>query len=221
MTDKTKDITVDLGVFPLPIVESALYALGDHVAGRIGEVANNRVSITVEALEDDLDAAAMERAFNRALIVTSVSQRAFQSAASIRNYLAQTALSVTTESQQTIKEFASSLGSGGIDAHDGAPAGHLDVSLPGDQADPSATGVQLTVDEENGHVLLRLDGRKYLLPDVLWAAHQMRDTCACSIDNTQPGGQLLVLLEPDGEIDLHTSGERFKHWLDVAAERSL
>jgi len=215
-----KEVVVDLGIFPLPIVESALYVLSERIAGRIGAEANGKITVTLAPLEEGLAPTAMERAFNRALIAASVNERAFQAAAPIRNCLAQTALSITTESQQTIQEFAASLGNVRGDEHAGAPACHVDISAPEEQADSTATGVQLTVDDENGRVLLRLDGRKYLLPDALWAAHEMRDACTCSISSL-PHGQLLVLLEPkDEEADLNTLGERFEHWLEVALERS-
>ncbi len=221
MASKTaEESVVDLKIFPLPIVESALYMLGDRIDGRIGEEADGKITLTLASLEEGLDSAGMERALNQALIAASVNERAFQMAAPIRNYLAQTAFSITTENQQTIEEFAASVGSERGDEHAGAPADHVDISLPEDQGDLTTTGVQLIVDEENGRVLLRLDGRKYLLPDALWAAYEMRDACACSISN-MPHGQLFVTLEPNGEeVDLNTLGERFQHWLDVALERS-
>jgi hypothetical protein len=165
VSEITREIVVDLGIFPPPIVESALYVLSERIDGRIGAEVDGKITITLAPLEEGLDPAAMERAFNRALIAASVNERTFQMAAPIRNYLAQTALSITTESQRTIEEFAASLGSEGADKHAGAPADHVDISAPEEQADSTATGVQLTVDDENGRVLLRLDGRKYLLLD--------------------------------------------------------
>ena len=215
-----KEIVVDLGIFPLSIVKSALYVLGDRIDGRIGEEADGKITLTLAPIEEGLDSAEMERALNQALIAASVNERAFQAAAPIRNYLAQTALSITTESQQTIEEFVASLGSTRTDEHAGAPAYHVDIPAPEEQGDLTTTGVQRTVDEENGRVILQLDGRRYLLPDALWAAHEMRDTCPCSID-VMPRGQLLVLLEPTSEeANLNTLGERFEHWLEVARERS-
>ena len=212
-------VEVNLQIFPLSIVESALYVLSERIDGRTGEVENDQVSVTLEAVEEGLDAAGMERAFNQALVAASVNERAFQAAAPIRNYLAQTALSITTETQQAIEQFAAGMGSERADEHAGASAGHVDISLPEEQADSTTTGVQLTVDEENKRVFLRLDGRKYLLPDALWAAHEMRDTCPCSID-ALPHGRLLVVLDPNSEeANLNELGERFERWLDVARER--
>jgi hypothetical protein len=216
----TKESVVDLGIFPLPIVESALYVLSERIDGRIGEEVDGKVTLTLTPVEDGLDSVGIGRALNQALIATSVNEYAFQIAAPIRNYLAQTALSITTESQQTIEEFAASVGNERADEHAGAPTCHVNISLPEGENGSTATGVQLTVDEENRRVILRLNGRKYLLPDALWAAHEMRDTCTCSIDN-MPHGQLFVTLEPNGEeTDLNALGERFEHWLDVARERS-
>ncbi|HET90324.1 MAG TPA: hypothetical protein ENN99_06250 [Chloroflexi bacterium] len=215
-----KETIVDLEIFPLPIVESALYVLSERIDGCIGEEADGKITLTLVSLEEGLDSAGMERLLNQALIAASVNERAFQIAAPIRNYLAQTALSITTESQQTIEEFAASVGSERADEHAGAPTDHVDISLPEGEDGSTATGVQLTVDEESSRVLLQLNGRKYLLPDALWAAHEMRDTCTCSISN-MPHGQLFVTLEPKGEeANLNTLGERFEHWLDVALERS-
>lgn len=219
-SETATEVMVDLKIFPLSIVKGALYVLSERIDGRIGEEADGKITLTLVPLEESLDSAGMERALNQALIAASVNERAFQVAAPIRNYLAQTALSITTESQQTIEEFAASLGSEGTDEHAGAPTEHFHVPVIDEQADLTAAGVQLTVDEENGRVLLRLDGRKYPLPDALWAANEMRETCPCSISSL-PHGQLIVLLEPQGEeADLNALGERFEHWLDVARERS-
>lgn len=212
-------VEVNLQIFPLSIVESALYVLSERIDGRTGEVENNQVSVTLDAVEEGLDAAGIERALNQALIAASVSERAFQAAAPIRNYLAQTALSITTETQQAIEEFAAGMGNERGDEHAGAPAGHVDISLPEEEDNSTTTGVQRTVDEDNGRVLLRLDGRQHLLPDAIWAAHEIRDTCPCSID-ALPHGRLLVVLEPTSEeADLNALGERFERWLDVARER--
>ncbi|HDQ72556.1 MAG TPA: hypothetical protein ENN19_10730 [Chloroflexi bacterium] len=221
MTNRlTKYVTVDREIFPISAVESALYVLGERIDGRIRAETDDNFAVTLHALEEGLDTDEMERAFNQALIAASVNERAFQAAAPIRNYLAQTALSITTESQQTIQEFASSLGNVGGDEHSGAPTGHVDIAWPGEPAEMPATGVQWTVDTENERVLVRLDGRRHLLPDVLWAAHEMRDLCPCSI-TTLPHGQLMVLLEPDGRaVDVDTLGERFERRLNVARERS-
>lgn len=221
MADRlTKHVTVDREIFPLSAVESALYVLSERIDGRIRAEADGDLAVTLHALEEGLDTDEMERAFNRALIAASVNERAFQAAAPIRNYLAQTALSITTESQQTIQEFAASLGNAGGDEHSGAPTGHVDVVWPGEPVEAPATGIQWTVDTENERVLVRLDGRQYLLPDALWAAHEMRDLCFSSI-TTLPRGQLMILLEPDGRaVDIDMLGERFERWLNVARERS-
>lgn len=216
----TQEVVVDLKIFPLPVVESALYVLSERIDGRIGEEVDGKITLTLTPVEDGLDSAGMERALNQALIAASVNDRAFQMAAPIRNYLAQTALSITTQNQQTIEEFAASVGSERGDEHAGAPTDHVHIPASEDQEDLTTTGVQLTVDEENRRVTLRLDGRKYLLPDALWAAHEMRDICPCSI-KTMPHGQLAVTLDPTSEeADLNALGERFEHWLEVARERS-
>jgi hypothetical protein len=141
VSEITREIVVDLGIFPLPIVESALYVLSERIDGRIGAEVDGKITITLAPLEQDLGPAGMERALNQALIAASVNERAFQAAAPIRSYLAQTALSITTESQQTIQEFAASLGNARGDEHAGAPACHVDISAPEEQADSTATGV--------------------------------------------------------------------------------
>jgi len=42
-----KEIVVDLGIFPLSIVKSALYVLGDRIDGRIGEEAYGKITLTL------------------------------------------------------------------------------------------------------------------------------------------------------------------------------
>jgi hypothetical protein len=214
-------VTVDLHVFPLYIVQEALYSLGDRIDGRIQTPQNGGVQLALYALADDLTAMEMEQALNAALLATSANERAFQGAMTIRNLLAQTAFSITTENQQTLEEFVADLGTQQESEHAGAPARHLNVQMADDQVELTADGNRLTVDEENSRVLLWLDPRRYLLPDALWAAHEMRAVCQCRINNSGRG-QLFVVLEPkDGNIGLDVLGERFQAWLDIAASRPL
>jgi len=215
----TREVVVDLGIFPLPIVQSALYVLSDRIDGRVGEAVDGKLTLILVPLEAGLDSAGMERALNRALIATSVNERAFQAAAPIRNYLAQTAFSITTENQQTIQEFAASLGNTRGDEHSGAPADHVDVPAVEGQGDLTASGNRVVVEEEHGRVVVLVDARRYLLPDVLWAANEMREACACSVSNL-PGNRLVVQLKPKADAALAALGEEFERWLDLAVERS-
>lgn len=212
-------VKIDLQIFPLPIVESALYVLGDRIDGRTGEAADGQLAVTLMSIEEGLDAAEVERVFHRALIAASVNERAFQAAAPIRNYLAQTAFSITTESQQTIEEFAASTAGGRDEEHAGAPACHLHA-LPADDERFTSTeaGNRWLMDERDEQISLWLDTRQYLLPDALWAANEMQATCPCTISNL-PGSQLIVALQP-GESGLEptTLVERFEHWLTIAKE---
>jgi len=215
------EVIVDLEVFPLPIVESALYVLSERIDGRIGEKVDGKIILTLASLEEGLDSAGMERALNQALIAVSVNEHAFKMAAPIRNLLAQTALSITTESQKTIEEFAATLEGGRGEEHSGAPATHVHIlSEENDHSIPTATGNRVLVEEDNGRVLVFIDTRRYLLPDVLWAANEMRDVCACSISN-MPGNQLVVQLKPHEEgVALGPLSEEFERWLDVTVEHS-
>lgn len=211
---------VNLEIFPLPIVESALYVLGDRMDGRIGEAADGQLAVSLTAIEEGLDAAGMERAFHRALIAASVNERAFQAAAPIRNYLAQTAFSITTENQQTIEEFAASLTGDRPEEHAGAPTCHLHSPAPEDeQFTKTEAGNRWLVAEENGEIALWLDTRQYLLPDALWAAHEMQEACPCTVHNL-PRSQLVIALQPvqDGPEPAALVAQ-FEHWLALAGER--
>jgi hypothetical protein len=213
-------IKVNLEIFPLPIVESALYALSERIDGRIGEIKDGRVSVALTAVEQGLDFAEMERALHRALIAASVNERAFQMAAPIRNYLAQTAFSITTQNQQTIEEFAASVAEDQGQEHAGAPTQTADDSPPED--DPfAATAFDngILVDAGNGQVVLRINPHRYLLPDVLWAANEMRDVCDCSIDNLRRDQLTVQLKRRQDDVDLTTLGQNFERWLEVAVER--
>jgi hypothetical protein len=219
-------LTVDPRIFALPVVQSALYVLSERIDGRFQVQEDGYIHLTLHALANGLSAAEIERELNAALLAASVNERAFQRAAPIRNYLAQTAFSITTENQQTIEAFAANLTN--ASEHAGAPSAHVDIQMTDEQADPTPAGNRLSVEQENGRVLLRLDGRKYLLPDVLWAAHELRETCTCAVSHGPPlplrsgdysHGQLLVILQPDEATpDLHGLGQCFEHWLGVAAE---
>jgi len=213
------EVVVDLGIFPLLIVQSALYVLSDRIDGRIGEAVDGKAPLTLIPLEAGLDVAGMERALNQALIAASVNEHAFQAAAPIRNLLAQTAFSITTENQQTIQEFAASLGNARGDEHSGAPADHVDVPAAEGQDGAAATGNRVVVEEEHGRVVVLVDTRRYLLPDVLWAANEMQETCACSVGNLS-GNRLVVQLKPKADVALAALGEEFERWLDLAVERS-
>lgn len=161
----------------------------------------------------------MEHAFNRALIAASVNERAFQRSASIRNYLAQTAFSITIQNQQTIEEFAASMADGWSEEHTGAPSAHLHAPPPDDDRF-TATGIgnRWLVDEEEGRIVLQIDTRRFLLPDALWAANEMAGTCGCTIDNL-PGNQLIVGLELSaGGAEPVALVEKFEHWLVIAQE---
>ncbi len=215
-------VKVNPQIFPLPVVQSALYVLGDRIDGRIGEAADGQLVVTLTAIEEGLDAAAMERAFNRALIAASANERAFQAAAPIRNYLAQTAFSITTESQQTIEEFAASMAGGADDEeHAGAPSTHLHGPSPDDERFTSTeAGNRWLANEESGEVGLWLDTRQYLLPDVLWAANEMQATCPCVVSNL-PHNLLTVTLQPgDDAVEPAVLVERFEHWLVIVKERN-
>jgi hypothetical protein len=216
------EVMVNLQVFPLSTVKSALYVLSERIDGRFGEEVGGRIGVNLVPIEKSLDAAQVEREFNAALIAASVNEHAFQAGAPIRNYLAQTAFSITTENQQTIEEFAASLGNQCAVEHAGAPSDHVDIS--GAEYDERTTstpaGNRLLVEEDNGQVVLFIDTRRYLLPDVLWAANEIRDRCACAISNL-PGNRLTVQLKPHEEgAALGPLCEVLERWLNIAVERS-
>lgn len=219
-SNQASKVTVDLGIFPLPIVKSALYVLSERIDGRIGEETDDQLALTLTPIEAGLDAAGMERAFNRALIAASVNERAFQRAAPIRDYLAQSALSILAQNQQTIEEFAASVAGQRDQEHAGAPTPSTDGSHEGDDAfAPTEFDNRMLLDAEKGQVVLRVNTRKYLLPDVLWAANEMREVCDCSISYT-PNNQLIVQLKPgQNGPELPLLSQTFERWLKVAVER--
>ena len=220
-------INVNPRIFPLPIVQKTLYYLSNRIDGRVEMEDTGQFIVTLTALATDLTPTAMERELNAKLIETSVNEQAFQVAAPIRNYLAQTAFSITTENQQTVEEFAASMGREWLqEQHAGAPISHRDHwHGPGPEEEEDSafesteSGNRRMVDEERGRVMLYINTRKYLLPDVLWAAYEVRETCACLINST-PHNQLTVTLTPtQSDTDLDTLIERFEHWLNVALAR--
>jgi len=118
-------------------------------------------------------------------------------------------------------EFAAALEGGSGEEHSGAPATHVHIlSEENDHSIPTATGNRVLVEEDNGRMVVFIDTRRYLLPDVLWAAGEMKDICACSISN-MPGNQIVVQLKPHGEgVALGPLSEEFEQWLNIAVECS-
>ncbi len=219
---KAQEFTIDLQVFPLHIIKSALYGLSERIDGRIGTITDEKVAVTLLFAEEKADAAEVERVFNQALIAASVNERAFQAAAPIRNYLAQTALSITSQSQQTLADFAASMGQQPAAAqHAGSTSEHVNVVAPEFDAESSPTqaGNRIMIEEELGRVLLFVDSQRYHLPDVLWAAHLARRAISCGIDYLA-GNRLMVRLRPSGQTDdLASLTSAFEYWLEIATEQ--
>lgn len=219
---EAQEVTINLQVFPLHIIKSALYGLRERIDGRIGTITDEKVAITLLFAEEKADAAEVERAFNQALIAASVNERAFQAAAPIRNYLAQTALSITTQSQQTLTDFAASMGQQPTAAqHAGSASEHVNVVVPEFDAESSPTqaGNRIMIEETQGRVLLFVDARRYQLPEVLWAAHAARHLINCGVDYLA-GNRLVIRLRPrDQSITLTALAPTFEHWLEIATEQ--
>ncbi len=217
-----REVTVDLQVFPLHIIKSALYGLSDRIDGRIDTITDGKAVITLLPVATGAAVAESERALNSALIAASVNEHAFQAAAPIRNYLAQTALSITTQSQQTIAEFAASMGQQPVASqHAGSASEHVNVAAPEFDAESSPTqaGNRIMLEEELGRVLLFIDTRRYQLPDILWAAHAARHTINCGVD-CWGSNRLLVRLRPlEQTADLASLAPAFEHWLEIATEQ--
>ncbi len=215
------NVTIDLQIFPLPIIKSALYVLSERIDGRIGAMRNGSVTVSLTPIENDMDAAQAEREFHKALITASVNEHAFQTAAPIRNYLAQTAFSITSENQQTIEEFAASMGNQCAVEHDGAPSAHINISSDEFDEQTTTTTAGNRVLEEVDRIVLFIDSNRYLFPDVLWAANEMQEVCACSIDYL-PGNLIAVQLQPhQSDAALGPLRQTFEHWLNIATERML
>ncbi len=215
-------ISVNPRIFPLTLVKNALYVLSDRIDGRLDEAGNGRIDVTLTSIAEEMTAEEMGRIFNQALIAANANERAFQMAAPIRNYLAQSAFSVTSQNQQTIQEFIASVVGERNEEHAGAPVCHVDAtSSEDDPFTPTENDNGVLVNVEKGQVIVRINTHKYLLPDVLQAAYETRGICDCAISYL-PNNQLGVELNPcqDG-VDLDTLGATFEHWLEVAVERWL
>lgn len=215
---RSTQVRVNLEVFPLSVVESALYAMSERIDGRIGRVKNGRVSVCLRAV-NELNTAEMERDFNQALVTASVNEHAFRRAAPIRDYLAQTAFSITSQNQLAIDDFVSSMVCSQPKEHRGAsPSPSTSPPPTNGHYAVTGSGNRWLTDEDNGEVVVWLDSRLFSLPDALWAANEMRCVCVCSI-NYLPGNRLTVMLKPgpdNGEpADLV---RRFEQWLVIARD---
>ena len=151
------------------------------------------------------------RVWNQALLTAGVNEHTFQTSAPFRNYLAQTAFSITTEAQQTLDELVASQISRRDVEHAGA--GHVNTNSPSkDKAEPAPPYV-IQTDGKAGTVIVSLDPGRYLLPDVLQAVHQLRDARAEFVLN-RPGSNLVVKLRPaEPEISLESIVEQFERWI--------
>jgi His-Xaa-Ser system protein HxsD len=213
-------IKVDLKVFPLTTIKSALYVLSDRLDSRLEEDIDDNIVVTLKPIAGAMTPSEIEQTFNQTLIAASVNEQAWQRTASIRNYLAQTAFSITVQNQQTIEEFVASIAEKQDQEHAGAPAHTTTADSPtkDDPFTPTQSDNGVLVDAENGHVVLRINTRKYLLPDVLWAANETKDICDCSISN-QPDNRLIVQLKPcQHSVELAALSATFEHWLEMAGE---
>jgi hypothetical protein len=222
ITSRTHDspavfTTVDTGIFPLPIIQYALYTLSDTLEGQIVSQADGKVIVKLAPLTA-LTEQEITRAWNQTLLTTSVNEHAFQVSAPIRNHLAQTVLSITTQTQQTITEFVADQISQRDVEHAGAPP-HIDVAItPAKETSPPPLQA-VKMDAQAGSVDIALDTRRYLLPDVLWAVHHVRGACAEFVLN-QSGKSLITRLQrQEPAVELESLIEQFKHWLGIAVVR--
>jgi hypothetical protein len=209
--------TVDIRIFPVPIIQYALYTLSDIIEGQIVAQDNGKVVVKLASLTP-LTEQEIARVWNQTLLATSVNEHAFQTAAPIRNHLAQTVLSITTQTQQTIDEFVADQISQRDVEHAGASP-HIDIALTPDKETPSPPLHVARVDQEAGVVDITLDPRRYLLPDVLWAAHQMRDAGTEFVSNHHRNAIIVRLQRQKPTVELESLAEQFGRWLGVAVER--
>jgi|GEM_PF-1667211 len=219
---EAQEMTIDLRVFSLHIIKNALYVLSDRIDGHISSLADEKAMVTLLPTGVNLDSTEAERTFNQALIAASVNEHAFEAAAPIRNYLAQTALSITTQSQQTLADFAASLGQQPVAAqHAGAAGEHVNITAPEFEtaSTPTQAGNRAVIEEDLGRALLFVDTRRYHLSEVLWAAHTARHTLSCGVDYLA-GNRLVVRLHPlTQSADLASLVSCFEYWLAIAVEQ--
>jgi hypothetical protein len=191
-------------------VEYALYTLNDRFDGRIAQQEDGQITVRLAPLEAMAEEE-IGRIWNQTLLTTSVNEHAFESSAPLRNYLAQTAFSITAEAQQTLDELVASQISRRDIEHAGA--GHVNINIPLQEETNPAPPYVVQKDGGAGTVTISLDPSRYLLPDMLQAVHEIRNARADFVLN-RPGSALIIKLRPaKPETSLDSVVEQLERWI--------
>jgi hypothetical protein len=212
-------MTIDTRMYPLEVVYSAVNTLDEGIDVSLDPVSETAVTVSLSWSRSNGsgDDAEMRRSLNRALIAARVAGHAFHRTQSIRSFLAQTAFSITSQNQQTIEEFTAGLLHEREQEHAGAATpGQPERPMVEPDEEETRTGNQWQVDEESGDVVVWVDTNKHVLPEVLWAAYEMGNTCPCSVTNLN-GNQVSVVMEPAGETPEQLVAN-LERWLAKASE---
>jgi len=208
--------TVDARIFPIQIVQYALYVLSGYIDGQIIEQNDDKAIVKLWS-STALAERELEQTWNQTLLATSVNEHIFQTSGPIRNFLAQTALSITTQTQKTINEVvAERIGQRDIE-HSGAPV-HINIPPPSVEEEKDSPLYHTQVNKEGGFVDIAISPHAFLVSDVLWAAHQVSDVIVELVLN-QPGNVLVAKLKAkEPTTELESLVNEFMHWLNIAAE---
>lgn len=223
------EMNIDTRLYPVEIIHSAINTLPEVVEVSFDPVSETEIRVGLnqsgQAKGNGYDAE-LRRLLQRALISARVADYAFRRAQPIRTYLAQTAFSITSQNQQTIEEFTAGLVQQREQEHAGAastrqlqPADKPDGDESScDEVDwvETENGSRWRLDQESGEVVMSIDTSSYVLPEVLWAAHEMGATCPCSVLN-RSDHQISVTMEPQGEAPEQQAAS-FDRWLVTARE---
>lgn len=218
------EMNIDTRIYPLEIIHSALNTLDESIDASLAPLSDTEVMVCLGRGEQDIgdgngsgNDIEMQRSLHRALIAAQVADHAFRRAQPIRNYLAQTAFSITSQNQQTIEEFTAGLVDDDEQKHAGAAAAHTPERLEAKpDCDETECGNRWHLDEQSGQVVVWIDTSAYVLPEILWAMHEMGKSCPCSVLN-RSDHQISVVMEPQGEAPERRVAS-FERWLVTARE---
>lgn len=207
MSASSVSLVVNTRMFPIQSIEYALCTLNDHLVGQITKQDGEYVTVQLASLKT-MTEESIRRMWNQALSATSVNGHTCQTSAPLHNDLAQTALSSSTASQQTLDELAARHICQRDIEH--ARVLHMNTVLSTKgEVDPSPLRV-VQIENEAGVVIVSFNLNYWLLPNALLSIHRLRDTYAEFVLD-RPGNSLIVNLRPmESETRLDSVIEQFE-----------
>lgn len=189
---KDVELSIDTRIFPLPIIDRVVSALGEQVTDlEIEESSNNEVRIKLSFISNELSTEEIVDLFHNKLISAGVMVNFLEKSKEIRNYFSQSAFNVTLNARKTVTEQN--------------PTRKL------------GKGVVITIDEDEKTAKVGIDTKVYSLPEVLLAANEIRDVCNCSI-NARDYPKIVVEIKPKEEKEdlLFSIGQSLYERLETA-----